>query len=97
MVINKTFAEKFVENRYENKGVRRIVCVDNVKTLAKENEHRKKEAGEHGITVFPYVSQETIGIRRRPIAQDPHAVHCFAERLSLVGRADDGHTIARCG
>ena len=70
--------------------------MDNVKTLAKKNQHGKKEAGEHGITVFPNVSQQAIRIRRRRIAEDPHPVHGLSEGLSLVGRTDNGHTITGC-
>src|SRR5580692_1700127 len=94
MVINKTFAEQFVENCDKDKRVRRIVRMDNVKTLPKENQRRKKETGEHGIAILPKISDKSIGGRRRRIAKDSHTVHRFAERLPLLGWADYCYPIA---
>src|SRR3979490_688986 len=96
MVVDETFAEKLVKNRDENKGVRRIVRMDNIEALGKENAHREKEAEKHGIAVLPKVGEKAIGIRRRRIAIGMDAIHGFAERLAFVGRTDDGHLIAGC-
>src|SRR3979490_1784901 len=96
MVVDKTFTEKLVKNCNENKCVWRIMRMDDIEALGKENTHREKEAKKHGITVLPNVGEETIGIRWRRIAINTHAIDRFAERLSFVDRTDNCHLIAGC-
>src|SRR6266481_3109352 len=96
MVIYKTFSEKLVKDCDENKCVRRIMCMDDIEVFGKEDAHREKKTEKHGPTVFPNVGEKTIGIRWRWIPVNAHSIHCFAERLSLVDRTDNGYVISGC-
>src|SRR5260370_37307574 len=96
MVIYKTFSEELVKDCDENKCVRRIMCMDDIEALGKEDAHREKETEKHGTTVLPNVGEKTIDIRWRRIPINTHSIHCFAERLSLVDRTDNSHLISGC-
>src|SRR4029077_11077815 len=94
MIVYKTFSEKLVKDRDENKCVRRIMRMDDIEALGKEDAHREKETEKHGPTVLPNVREKTIGIRCRRIPMNTHSIHSFAERLSLVDRTDNCHVIS---
>src|SRR5216683_5269452 len=96
MAIYKTFSKELVKHCDENKCVRRIMCMDDIEALGKEDAHREKETEKHGTTVLPNVGEKTIGIRWRRIPINTHTIHSFAERLSLVDRTDNGHLISGC-
>ena len=96
MVIDKTFAKHFEEQREEYEGIRRIVSVNYVKALAEQCHQRQREARGHRVHVFPEVGEESMSRGRRGIAVDMDAIDDLPRRLALSRGTDHRHEIA-CG
>src|SRR5258708_5627169 len=97
MIKNKALAKQLVKGRDEYKCVRWIVSMDNIKSLAEENQQGEHERGGHGVAVLPEVSEKAIGCLRLRIPIKVHTVHCLPRKLAGARRTYDRHPVACSG
>ena len=94
MVKDKALAKQLVKACNQNKRVRWIVSVDNIKTIAEEDQQGKYERGSHGVAVLPKVPEETIRWGRRRVTIYLHTLHGLPRGLPWVRWTDDRNLVA---